>query len=634
MSEVASTPFLRSLADTEKETRAKALAFLQEWLRTHHRTLSESDLLRTWKGLFYTMWHADKRPVQQELAKHLAELMQCFAGSVDQGMLFVRCFFVIMQREWPGVDRFRKNKFYSLMSLMLEQMFAWVNDAAAESVDGGMWVVNDAAQPEWEAILFVLEELILKNPPDAIRYHITDVYLGSLIAAVGSAEEIDTDLFTSAIEPLLNAAVVSHMPVLMLRVKEGVLEPLLLDEQWKHIDLRVITQRVFTMASLPATQELHREALYTLYRRFKRHAQKRFPGETITIVAPPAAVPTPLTDPEAVLPSVAGVGAMEEEEEEEEAVVVAPVPKKKKKPAAKKGKKSKRKRVAEPAAEGAMFAENGDWSAAAAEGGASHVEATPAPSKRASAQRRKQKRPKKVSVAAKQPEAESDLADVATPANVKPKKKKAKKSFAVRTPGTRKSVRVAESNNTVTGACALRLLRGRRCCCYTAARTRAHRCSTRRVADHPILHFFCLLIFLLLIFFLLLCLPSSPFPLSLPPSTDRLQGSAKSNEVLAACAEQGAAAAGGDFEAAVGGGSGAHRCCCSGGEEEGGTRRGARCEERKQEARREKEEAEVGFRLFPQCDGHPLARLILSLLVGVYIHWSVHHVWCCRLFVS
>ena len=41
--------------------------------------------------------------------------MQCFAGAIDQGMLFVRCFFVIMQREWPGVDRFRKNKFYSLV---------------------------------------------------------------------------------------------------------------------------------------------------------------------------------------------------------------------------------------------------------------------------------------------------------------------------------------------------------------------------------------------------------------------------------------------------------------------------------------------------------------------------------------
>ena len=109
-----------------------------------------------------------------------------------------------------------------------------------------------------------------------------------------------------------------------------------------------------------------------------------------------------------------------------------------------------------------MFAEDGDWSAAAAEGGTSHVEATPAPAKGRSASRRKQKRPKKVSVAAKQPEAESDFAEAATPANVKPKKKKANKSFAVRTPGTRKSVRVAEANNTVTGACPLRLL----CCCY------------------------------------------------------------------------------------------------------------------------------------------------------------------------
>lgn len=494
MATVAATSFLRSLADTEKETRSKALAFLKEWLRTHHDTLTETDLLRTWKGLFYTMWHADKAPVQEELAEALAELLQCFAGSTEQGMLFLRCFFVIMQREWPGVDRFRKNKFYVLLRLVLVQMFTWVDAAAANDGSGDdgahRWVVDDVATPTWEAVLFVLEEIVLKTPPDAIRYHMTDCYLASLVASVGSADEIDTELLCSAIEPLLDAACSSHMGVLLMRVKEGVLEPLLLEEQWAHIDLRVMTQHVFTMASSPYTVEQHRQVLYTLYRRFKRHAQKRFPGEEIVVVAPAPLETTHAED--ALLGDLAAAEeeadeaeameevsaaavqeareareAMEAHEAQERASTAAaelkskkPAPKKK----AKKVKKvkAKRKRNAATAVEsdgaadaGGMFTEDADWSVEA--GGPSASEATPSSqSSRRGSKRTKRGHESAAAAAGKVTiEANASGSDgEAPPAKAKKAKgkKKVKKKKKPATPGTRKSVRISESNNTNTSA--------------------------------------------------------------------------------------------------------------------------------------------------------------------------------------
>ena len=36
------------------------------------------ELLKLWRGLFYCMWMSDKPLVQEELARKLASLVQCF----------------------------------------------------------------------------------------------------------------------------------------------------------------------------------------------------------------------------------------------------------------------------------------------------------------------------------------------------------------------------------------------------------------------------------------------------------------------------------------------------------------------------------------------------------------------------
>lgn len=81
-------------------------------------------MLKIWKGLFYCFWMSDKVPVQQELAQRLAEMMAPLHE--DKALLFLRCFFVIMIREWGGIDRLRMDKFMSLVRKVVHQSLLYV----------------------------------------------------------------------------------------------------------------------------------------------------------------------------------------------------------------------------------------------------------------------------------------------------------------------------------------------------------------------------------------------------------------------------------------------------------------------------------------------------------------------------
>ena len=78
----------------------------------------QSDIEKVWKGLFYMMWHSDKLPVQDKLAKDMANLVSCVQfteGNFEYFLAYVRAFFVTMSREWHGLDRYRTSKFLRLI---------------------------------------------------------------------------------------------------------------------------------------------------------------------------------------------------------------------------------------------------------------------------------------------------------------------------------------------------------------------------------------------------------------------------------------------------------------------------------------------------------------------------------------
>jgi hypothetical protein len=57
------TKFARALGSTDFHTREQGLQALSRWL-THKQLISELDMLKLWKGIYFCFWHSDKEPVQ------------------------------------------------------------------------------------------------------------------------------------------------------------------------------------------------------------------------------------------------------------------------------------------------------------------------------------------------------------------------------------------------------------------------------------------------------------------------------------------------------------------------------------------------------------------------------------------
>lgn len=70
----------------------------------------DKDFLRTWKGLFYCMWMADKPLPQEKLAEDIASLIHCFPNN-EVCTIFFGTFLETMSLEWFGIDQWRIDKF-------------------------------------------------------------------------------------------------------------------------------------------------------------------------------------------------------------------------------------------------------------------------------------------------------------------------------------------------------------------------------------------------------------------------------------------------------------------------------------------------------------------------------------------
>lgn len=78
----------RLLGGTDQRARHSAVLQLRAYLTARSDIekggISEMDLLKLWKGLWYTLYMADKAPVQEELSSHIANLIWCFEGTEEE----------------------------------------------------------------------------------------------------------------------------------------------------------------------------------------------------------------------------------------------------------------------------------------------------------------------------------------------------------------------------------------------------------------------------------------------------------------------------------------------------------------------------------------------------------------------
>ena len=260
--------FARALASPDKEIRDKTVKSLINYVSTLQE-ITELEMLKLWKALYYCMWLSDKAPIQMELALALSGLFRSFKN-MDFAVMFYRLFFRTMIREWTLLDQHRINKFYTLIRLMLREglSFMYKNGWSAESVD---------------SLLDVLEEEVLVKTPNGLRLHIADIFLQELLTA--SNGDINSDAFMRVLRPFFAAVQGCLDKSFQERVILKVFSAFVTDharehrgsdetvtEARKHLFLNVQTSivqsMIFSTASDSDTLEKNRRRIYTLHQEF------------------------------------------------------------------------------------------------------------------------------------------------------------------------------------------------------------------------------------------------------------------------------------------------------------------------------------------------------------------------------
>jgi len=112
--------FGKRLAHTEKTVRDRGFKTLKSWLEKHPE-LDRLDYLKIWKGLYFGMWMSDKRHVQQELAVHMAFLINIIPAKKQ--FVWLDTFWEIVQEGWEKLDKWRMNKYLLLVRIVMAEAF-------------------------------------------------------------------------------------------------------------------------------------------------------------------------------------------------------------------------------------------------------------------------------------------------------------------------------------------------------------------------------------------------------------------------------------------------------------------------------------------------------------------------------
>ncbi|XWS21321.1 hypothetical protein CRYUN_Cryun30bG0045600 [Craigia yunnanensis] len=157
---------IKQLAACDKSTRDKAVrSLLNTWLPSQTEVTDE-EMKRLWKGLFYCVWHADKLPAQSDLIEKLSSVLPKLEPGLS--LQYLSVFLLTMRREWTGIDRLRLDKFYLLIRRFFNCFFvmlkkwSWDLDFTRRSIR----VLVDGT--------FLADDKFQGN---GVNYHIASVFL-------------------------------------------------------------------------------------------------------------------------------------------------------------------------------------------------------------------------------------------------------------------------------------------------------------------------------------------------------------------------------------------------------------------------------------------------------------------------
>ena len=189
--------------------------------------------------------------------------------------LFVRTFFHTVRREWGRMDKYRVDKFYSLIRMLMHQVFRYMG--LRHWSRGIVRIFND-----------VLHEEILSQTPNGLRYHLIDLTLEELAAvnkkapmplteatfldclepyfAMASVDVGDNSVRARVIENVLSKFLEEYSFVSPNPAKDEEGKPLTMDQ----VHVGTVAELIFNLASDTDTPDHCRESLYEMHKSYMR----------------------------------------------------------------------------------------------------------------------------------------------------------------------------------------------------------------------------------------------------------------------------------------------------------------------------------------------------------------------------
>lgn len=261
----------RSLAHpTDKPLRDRTVKSLKEYLSSI-TAVSELNMLKLWKALYYCMWLCDKVEIQEDLAKQLTEYIHIFRKH-KLTVLYIQIFCRTIQREWSLLDQHRVNKFYLFYRHMLREIFGYVFE-------------KKFSRKSIRSILQVVDDEILQKTPNGLRFHTADIYVDELFATASKhGVIINTKDFIALMAPFLRIIKKSSNSILVDRLIQGILDKYItkyaaktIEEDSIHaVDTKILQAIVFDMAGAEDTNEGTRKKLYAMHKLYQNVTKEEF----------------------------------------------------------------------------------------------------------------------------------------------------------------------------------------------------------------------------------------------------------------------------------------------------------------------------------------------------------------------
>ncbi|KAJ6805780.1 ribosomal RNA processing protein 1-like protein [Iris pallida] len=256
---ISGAAMAKRLASCSSTTRDRAIRLLSSWLPSAVASLSDAELAKIWKGLFYCVWHSDKLPAQLALINSLSSLVV----SLDppSSLRYFDAFLATVRREWSGIDQLRLDKFYLLIRKFVNRSFAFLKKHGwnREMLESFVAVLKEKS--------FLANDKFQAN---GVNFFIAEVFLDEMSGSLPVAPEIFgllLDLFVRVLER-------TNDRVLVYKIRVNVFEKLVecggkflggeSDELGKIAIVLRLSEKFLMSASDPETVQGNRKVLFGL----------------------------------------------------------------------------------------------------------------------------------------------------------------------------------------------------------------------------------------------------------------------------------------------------------------------------------------------------------------------------------